>query len=116
MRNIINKKDAEFLIFKIIEDNPSLTQRQISEELGLSLGKTNFLIHALVDKGFVKLLNFKRSNRKLGYTYLLTSEGIIAKAKLASDFLERKSKEYNILKEEIDQLKDELYGNNKNIK
>ncbi len=112
----MNKEDAEFLIFKIIEDDPNLTQRQISKELGLSLGKTNFLIHALVDKGFIKLSNFKRSNKKLGYTYLLTKEGIIAKAKLASDFLERKSEEYNILKEEIDQLKDELYGNNTNIK
>ena len=107
----MKKQEAEFLIFKIIEKNPNLTQRQMSSELGVSLGKTNFIISALVDKGLIKLLNFKRSNNKLGYTYLLTPQGIRAKAKLASDFLDRKSIEYNLLKEEIAMLQDEVKKN-----
>ena len=107
----MNKQEAEFLIFKIIEKNPNMTQRQISTELGVSLGKTNFTMRALVDKGLIKLLNFKRSNNKLGYTYLLTPEGIRAKAQLASDFLDRKSLEYSVLKKEIAILKDEVKKN-----
>ena len=85
-----------------------MTQRQLSKELGLSLGKTNYVIHALIDKGWVKLSNFKRSDKKLGYIYLLTPEGVTEKSILAQNFLIRKSEEYNRLKEEIEILKNEL--------
>ena len=85
-----------------------MTQRQMAEELGLSLGKTNYVVRALIDKGWVKLSNFKRSDNKLGYIYLLTPEGITEKSILAQNFLVRKSEEYNRLKEEIDMLKKEL--------
>ena len=85
-----------------------MTQRQLSKELGLSLGRTNYVIHALIDKGLLKLNNFKRSDNKLGYIYLLTPEGLAEKSTLAQNFLIRKSKEYNRLKEEIEILKKEL--------
>ena len=104
----MHKSDTEYIILKILKDNPKMTQRQIAEELGLSLGKTNYVIHALIDKGWVKLSNFKRSDNKLGYIYLLTPKGISEKTILAQNFLNRKSEEYNRLKKEIEILKNEL--------
>ena len=103
----MHKSDAEYLILKQLEDNPYLTQREISKELGVSLGKTNY-INALIDKGLLKLNNFKRSDNKLGYSYLLTPQGINEKTILARKFLKRKSDEYNRLKEEIEKLRNEL--------
>ncbi len=68
----MHKSDTEYLVLKKLEANPHLTQRKLSKELGLSLGKTNYIINALIDKGWLKLNNFKRSDKKLGYIYLLT--------------------------------------------
>ena len=104
----MNKSDAEYLMLKKLEDNPHLTQRELSKELGVSLGKTNYVIKALTDKGWLKLNNFKRSDNKIGYSYLLTPQGIIEKTTLARKFLKRKSDEYNRLKEEIEKLRNEL--------
>ena len=104
----MHKTEAEYTILKILKDNPKTTQRQMASELGLSLGKTNYVVRALVDKGWVKLSNFKRSDNKLGYIYLLTPEGLSEKAILAQNFLKRKSEEYNRLKKEIEMLKNEL--------
>ena len=104
----IHQIDNEYNLLKILKDNPDITQRQLSKELGLSLGKTNYLIHALMGKGWVKLTNFKRSNNKLGYLYLITPKGIEEKSILAKNFLERKSAEYIKLKNEIEILKSEL--------
>ena len=104
----MHKSDTEYIILKILKDNPKMTQRQLSKELGLSLGRTNYVIHALIDKGWMKLSNFKRSDNKLGYLYLLTPEGMTEKSVLAQNFLSRKLKEYNRLKEEIETLKSEL--------
>ena len=104
----MHKSDTEYIILKILKDNPKMTQRQMANELGLSLGKTNYVVRALVDKGWVKLSNFKRSDNKLGYIYLLTPEGLSEKAILAQNFLKRKSEEYNRLKKEIEILKNEL--------
>ena len=103
----IHQIDNEYNLLKILKDNPDITQRQLSKELGLSLGKTNYLIHALMGKGWVKLTNFKRSNNKLGYLYLITPKGIEEKSILAKNFLERKSIEYIKLKKEIEMLKSE---------
>ena len=100
--------DTEYTLLKILKDNPEMTQRQLSAELGLSLGKTNYVLHALIDKGLMKLSNFKRSNNKVGYLYLLTPEGVEEKSILAKNFLERKSGQYNRLKKEIEILKSEL--------
>ena len=104
----MHKSDAEYFILKQLEDTPHLTQREISKELGVSLGKTNYVINALIDKGLLKLNNFKRSDNKLGYSYLLTAQGITEKTVLAQKFLMRKSDEYNRLKEEIEKLRNEL--------
>ena len=104
----MHRPDTEYTILKILEDNPHWTQRQIAKELNLSLGKTNYVIRALVDKGWVKLSNFKRSDNKLGYSYLLTTQGITEKTSLAQKFLKKKSDEYNRLKEEIENLRNEL--------
>jgi EPS-associated MarR family transcriptional regulator len=104
----MHKSDAEYLILKKFQDNPYLTQRELSKELGVSLGKTNYIINALIDKGWLKLKNFKRSDKKLGYSYLLTTQGITEKAILAQKFLKKKSDEYNRLKEEIENLRKEL--------
>ena len=104
----MHRLDTEYTILKILEDNPHWTQRQIAKELNLSLGKTNYIVRALVDKGWVKLSNFKRSDNKLGYIYLLTPEGLSEKTMLAQNFLNRKSEEYNRLKKEIEILRNEL--------
>ena len=104
----MHKSDTEYIILRILKDNPKITQREMAKELGLSLGKTNYVVRALIDKGWVKLSNFKRSDNKLGYIYLLTPEGLSEKTMLAQNFLNRKSEEYNRLKKEIEILKNEL--------
>ena len=104
----MHRSDTEYIILRILKDNPKITQREMAKELGLSLGKTNYIVRALVDKGWVKLSNFKRSDNKLGYIYLLTPEGVSEKTVLAQNFLKRKSEEYNKLKKEIEILKNEL--------
>ena len=104
----MHRSDAEYIILRILKDNPKVTQREMAKELGLSLGKTNYVVRALIDKGWVKLSNFKRSDNKLGYIYLLTPEGLSEKTMLAQNFLNRKSEEYNRLKKEIEMLKNEL--------
>ena len=72
----MQRSDTDYKILKILEDNPNLTQRQIAKKLNLSLGKTNYVIRALIDSGWVKLNNFRRSDQKIGYIYLLTPQGI----------------------------------------
>ena len=100
----MNITDTEYKILKILERNPQLTQRQVAGELGVSLGKTHYLIRALINKGLVKLGNFKTSNNKIGYLYLLTPEGLVKKSELAQSFLLRKRQEYERLSEEITEL------------
>ena len=103
----MQRSDTDYKILKILEDNPNLTQRQIAKKLNLSLGKTNYVIRALIDSGWVKLNNFKRSDHKIGYIYLLTPQGIAQKTRLAKIFLDIKLSEYNQLKNEIESLKKE---------
>ena len=91
MNKKINNSEEELEILRKIEENPNLTQRQIADHLGLSLGKINYLIKALLEKGVVKVDNFKRSDNKLGYLYLLTPEGVERKRKLTLLFIQRKS-------------------------
>jgi EPS-associated MarR family transcriptional regulator len=93
---------------KILEKNPELTQRELAAELGVSLGKTHYLIKSLVDVGLVKLDNFQRSNNKWGYAYLLTPKGIAEKTAITVRFLARKQEEFGRLEREIDQLRAEV--------
>ena len=88
-----------------------MNQRQIASELGLSLGKVNFCMKALIDKGLVKVGNFSRSPNKKAYAYLLTLNGMEEKAKVTFNFLQRKQNEYESLKAEIEELKAEVSGN-----
>ena len=101
-------QDLEYRVLKILEQQPDLTQRQLSEELGVSLGTTNYLVKSLVDVGWVKLDNFQRSNSKWGYAYLLTPKGMVEKASITTRFLVRKQREYNELQQEIVQLQEEV--------
>ena len=82
-----------------------MSQRQLADNLGISLGAANYCLKALVEKGWVKLENFQKNSNKLGYLYLLTPVGIAAKAQLTASFLKRKRVEYENLKSEIEELK-----------
>ena len=104
----MSNQDFEYRVLKILEQCPNLTQRQLAEELGASLGKTHYLIKSLIDIGWIKLDNFQRSNNKLGYAYLLTPQGIKEKAAITTRFLIRKQLEYNKLHEEIASLQEEV--------
>ena len=104
----MTNQELEYRALKILEQQPDLTQRQLAEELGVSLGKTHYLVRSLIDIGWVKLDNFKRSDDKLGYAYLLTPMGMIEKAAITARFLIRKQREYSVLQLEIQQLKEEV--------
>ena len=89
---------------KIINQNPKMTSREIAQMVGISNGSAYYLLTSLIDKGFVKLSNFKESSQKVGYLYLLTPKGIREKSLLTQSFIIRKNKEYEILKEELIEL------------
>ena len=99
------QEDTHFRIMRILQENPDLTQRELAEKLGMSVGGLNYCLNALIDKGLVKMQNFSRSKNKFGYVYLLTPKGISEKITLTSKFLERKQAEYEALKAEIESLK-----------
>lgn len=96
------------ILMRVINENPQMTQRDLSSRLGLSLGKINFLIKSLIEKGFIKADNFKNSNNKISYLYLLTPAGIEEKTKITYRFLKRKMEEYEKLENEIRHLKKEV--------
>ena len=102
------KQELEYRALKILERQPDLTQRQLAEELGVSLGKTHYLIKSLIDVGWVKFDNFQRSDSKWGYAYLLTPNGMIEKTAITARFLARKQREYEKLKQEIAELQEEV--------
>ena len=101
-------QELEYRALKLLEQSPNTTQRELASQLGVSLGKTHYLLKSLVQVGWVKLENFKRSNNKLGYAYLLTPAGVLEKTKITRQFLKRKEQEYQQLAQEISQLKDEV--------
>ena len=101
-------EDINYQMLKLIEQNPELSQRQLAEKMGVSLGKVNYCLRALIDKGLVKAKNFKNSSNKAAYLYLLTPRGVEAKAKISVRFLARKVAEYETLRLKIDELKAEL--------
>ncbi len=103
-----NPQETHLKVLRHLEDNPNLTQRQLAVELGVSLGKTNYCLKALINKGLIKAKNFTNSSNKRAYIYILTPKGIEAKAKISVRFLQRKIQEYEALKIEIEQLKTEL--------
>jgi EPS-associated MarR family transcriptional regulator len=103
----VPKKQNQFQILKSLERDSYPTQRQLSNDLGVSLGKINYCLKSLIEKGFIKVNNFKNNSNKVQYSYLLTPKGIEEKAKLTLDFIRIKTQEYNTLKQEIESLKQE---------
>lgn len=95
-------------ILKELEQNPSVTQRDLAQKLRVSLGKINYLLNTLIDKGIIEAKNFKNSKNKLGYKYMLTLEGIRIKLRLIQQFFEWKTSEYERLKEELEDYKSML--------
>ena len=101
-------EERDLQAMRLLENNPNLSQRELAEALGVSLGATNYCLKALVDKGWVKLENFQRNPNKLGYLYILTPQGLSAKTALTARFLKRKLAEYESLKAEIEALQAEV--------
>ena len=100
--------EYRYKILRRLENNPEISQRELAGELGISLGRTNFCIQALIEKGLVKAKNFRNSKNKAGYAYLLTPSGIEEKVKITAYFLKRKVEEYESLEKEIEQLRNEV--------
>lgn len=101
----MNHRDIHLELLRKLESNPDYTQRQLSKEMGVSLGKVNYCLNKLIEKGLVKIKNFSKNPNKVGYAYLLTPKGIEEKSKLTLSFLKIKMKEYEALKKEITSLK-----------
>jgi MarR family transcriptional regulator, temperature-dependent positive regulator of motility len=100
--------DTHFRVMNLIHKNPEITQRELAQKVGISLGSSHYCVKALIKKGWVKAGNFKRNPDKSGYLYLLTPKGISQKSKLALGFLQRKKIEYDALKVEIENLSEEI--------
>ena len=101
----MNNKDIHLDLLRKLEVNPEYTQRELSQEMGVSLGKVNYCMKKLIEKGWVKLINFSRNPNKVRYTYFLTPKGIEQKTRLTFAFLAIKLEEFEILKNEISKLK-----------
>ena len=95
-------------LLRRLAETPQASQRELARDTGVSLGKLNYALRALIDKGWVKAGNFGRNQDKLSYAYLLTTAGIEAKARLTRDFLARKMAEYHRLRAQIEDLKAEI--------
>ena len=99
---------THYRLLKLLQDNPELTQRALAEAMGVSLGKTNCCLKALVEKGLIKAANFRSNPNKKNYAYLLTPKGIEEKARITLHFLKRKQEEYAALQAEIERLHREV--------
>lgn len=97
--------EYRYKILKILENNPEISQRDLARALGVSLGRTNFCIKALIERGLLKATNFKNSSNKLAYMYLLTPKGIEEKSTITARFLKIKMQEYADLEAEIEELR-----------
>ncbi len=98
---------THYSLLKTLEENPGLSQRDLAKRLGVSLGKVNYCLNALVAKGSLKISNFRNSDNKLAYAYLLTPGGVEEKARITVEFLKYKIQEYERLRAEIEELKRE---------
>lgn len=103
-----NAEAARLAVLRLLEQRPDMSQRELSEALGLSLGKTHYVLHSLLDRGLVKAGNFRRSGNKLAYAYVLTPTGLREKLHLTRAFLQRKEAEFEQLRHTIAALKSEL--------
>ena len=101
-------EQTRYRLLKLLEGNPELSQRQLADELGVSVGKVNFCLRALLARGLVKVQNFRNSNNKLAYAYYLTPKGAREKIRTTAGFLQRKLKEYEAMEKQIEELKREV--------
>lgn len=99
--------ETRYKLLKLLEQNPHINQRELANELEISLGKTNYCLKALIEKGWVKAGNFRQNPRKMQYAYLLTPKGLEEKARVTLRFLKRKQEEYEQLLEELEDLREE---------
>ena len=102
------REELRLRVLRALEANPELSQRQLAAALDVSLGGVNYALKALVERGFVKADNFRKSDNKTAYLYVLTPQGVAEKASLATAFLGRKLEEYEVLRQEIEALKGEV--------
>ena len=102
------QEDAHFRVLRALQENPYITQRELALRLGLSLGGTNYVLRSLLEKGAIKVRNFRGSARKTSYAYVLTPHGLAEKTALTVRFLMRKQKEYEALKAEIEAVYQEF--------
>lgn len=100
--------DIHFRVLHVLEENSSITQRELAQKLGISLGSVNFCLKALIDIGHIKVKNFQKNPDKLVYLYLLTPQGLKQKALLTAGFLKRKLEEYRALKSEIESIRSKI--------
>lgn len=102
--------ETAYKLLKLVQEDPNISQREIAQELGISLGKANYCLKAVMERGLVKIKNFYKSENKRGYMYLLTNKGINEKARVTFRFLKYKMDEYEALETEIAQIKQEAEG------
>ena len=102
------RAEVRFRLLRLLQERPELSQRQVAEALGVSLGAVNYCLNALVERGFVKMRRFTNSQNKLRYAYVLTPAGLAQQAALVSEFLQRKKAEFEIIKAEIEAMQAEL--------
>lgn len=104
--------EMRYRLMRLLESNPEMSQREVAQALGISLGKVNYCLRALVQKGWVKASNFKNRQNKSAYMYLLTPHGIEEKSRLTVEFLKIKVREYEMLRVEIEQMRAEAVRRN----
>jgi EPS-associated MarR family transcriptional regulator len=107
-RRQAQQADVTFRVMRLLETQPDISQRELAQRLGVSLGGLHYCLRALASKGLVKMQSFGASRNKLGYAYLLTPKGLAAKAEMTGSFLKRKVAEYEALQVEIEALRSEL--------
>jgi len=100
--------EIRYRLLRYLDQHPEASQRELARELGVSVGKVNYCLRALIEKGWVKMRNFKRAANKFSYAYILTPKGIEEKVSVTARFLRRKIAEYNALSAEIDRLTEEV--------
>ena len=108
MKSDLITDEVRYRLLKKIEKKPNISQRELARSMGVSLGKVNYCLKALIEAGFVKAGNFARSNNKKGYVYVLTPKGVKEKTAVAIRFLEKKMEQRELLIKEIEQLREEI--------
>ena len=102
------QEDAKLRVLQIISNNPQMTSRKLAQKVGISNGSAYYLLKSLIDKGFIKFANFKKSTQKIKCSYIMTPKGIREKSFITSKFLVRKKQEYELLKKEITELERDI--------